>query len=431
MKDPETTLRGLFDAALAAVRPVHCLPRFLPEQAAGRTVVIGAGKAAAAMALVVEQHYAGLAEGLVVVPDGHGLATQRIEVASAGHPVPDARSVSASRRVRQLVASLAEEDRVVCLLSGGGSALLCLPPESVSLAEKQALTTALLNSGARIAEINCVRKHLSRVKGGRLAAACFPAPCLTLAISDVPGDDLSLVASGPTMGDATTREDARAVLEKYGLTGSASVISWLNDARSESPKPGSQHLARSEIVCVAKAADALTAAASAAEKMGIDAVMLGDDLEGEARNLASRHARLVRTMIAGEQRPVRPRVLLSGGEATVRVTGRGRGGRNGEYALALACSLSGQPGVYALACDTDGKDGVGDNAGALLSPETLHLAEGRGIDARRCLDENDALGFFTALEALVVTGPTLTNVNDFRAILLLPEAWGSRRAPHL
>lgn len=429
--DASQILRALFETAVARVSASRCLPAHLPAAAPGRTIVVGAGKAAAAMARAFEQHYPGHAEGLVIVPDGHSVATSAIEVLCAGHPVPDQRSVCAGRRILELVADLDEGDRVICLLSGGGSALLCLPPDEVALDEKQALTNALLRCGAPISAINCVRAHLSQVKGGRLAVACYPASCLSLAISDVPGDDLALIASGPTIGDVTCRDDALAILARYGLADFRSVTAWLSDARSESPKPGDTRLARCEIRCVAKAADALAAAARQAESSGIEPSVLGDDLEGDARELARTHAARISAMIAQYSKPSRPRVLLSGGETTVNVTGRGRGGRNSEYLLALALSLAGQPGVHALACDTDGIDGSGHNAGAVISPDSVARAAALGIDAQQRLDDNDAFGFFEALGALVVSGPTFTNVNDFRAILILPEAWDFKREPRL
>ncbi len=431
MRDPQQSLRALFEAAVAAVHPARCLPGHIPDPARGRTVVIGAGKAAAAMARVFEQLYPVPVAGLVVVPDAHDLATEHIAVLTAGHPVPDTRSVSASRRLLGLVMNLQERDRVVCLLSGGGSALLCLPPDEIPLDEKQAVTAALLKSGAPISEINCVRKHLSLVKGGRMAAACYPASCLTLAISDVPGDDLAMVASGPTVGDATTRREARAVLENYGLTTFTASMNWLCSARSESPGPADPRLARSEIHCLAKSADALAAAAHEAKALGIDASIVGDNLQGEARAVARADAARIRTIIADESKPANPRVLLSGGETTVTVQGQGRGGRNSEYLLALGISLAGQPGVYALACDTDGIDGSARNAGAALDPGTLARAAAMGLDARIYLDDNDAFAFFDALGALVVTGPTFTNVNDFRAIMLMPEAWDFKHGARL
>lgn len=405
------------------------LPAQVPPPVTGRTIVVGAGKCAAAMAAVFEQCFTGDLSGLVVVPDGHAVAlpesTARIDILQAAHPVPDARSVTASLQVLERVSNLNRNDQVICLLSGGGSALLCLPPPDVTLAEKQELSSALLVSGATIAEINCIRKHVSGIKGGRLAAAVYPAQCLTLAVSDVPGDDPTLIASGPTVADPGNRHDALAILDKYQLHGHQAVRRWLQDSRSESPKLADPRLQRSEFRCVARPADALAAATRQADKWGIDTVNLGDDLQGDALNLAAQHARQVRECLASQARPQYARLLLSGGETTVQVRGQGRGGRNGQYLLGLLIALDRCPGVYALACDTDGIDGSGTNAGAIIVPDLLERAAGLGLDAREFLEQNNSFEFFAALDALVTTGPTLTNVNDFRAILLMAEAWAS------
>lgn len=409
--DPRALLRRLFDAALARARPARCLPAQLPAPPAGRTVVVGAGKAAAAMARAVEDHWDGPLGGLVVTRYGHRVPTRAVAVIEAAHPVPDAAGRRAAGDVLAAVSGLGADDLVLCLISGGASALLALPAPGIALADKQAVTGALLRSGAAIGEINCVRKHLSAIKGGRLAAACHPAPVATLSISDVPGDDPAVIGSGPTVPDPTTFADACAVLRKYRIAGPASVLRHLERGAEETPKPGDPRLARARTRLVATPAMALAAAADAARKAGYAPHVLGDALEGEARVLARAHAECARAAPPGT-------VLLSGGETTVTVTGGGRGGPNAEYALALALALDGAPGVFAMACDTDGIDGTEDNAGALVTPATLARARAAGEDAPARLAANDAYGFFAALDDLVTTGPTLTNVNDFRAIVV-------------
>ena len=410
-EDPGLVLRRLLDAALASAQPAQCLPRHLPEPPAGRTVVIGAGKAAATMARAVEDHWEGPLEGLVVTRYGHRVPTATIEVVEAAHPVPDAGGREAAARILSLAEGLSADDLALCLISGGGSALLTLPAPGIALADKQELTGALLRSGAAIDEINCVRKHLSAIKGGRLGAACHPARVVSLLISDVPGDDPAVIGSGPTVPDPTTFADALAVLRKYGIAEPAALIRHLEDGAEETPKAGDPRLADAETRIVATPAMALAAAAEAAREAGYEPVILGDALEGEAHVLAREHAGLARDAAPGT-------VLLSGGEATVTVTGAGRGGPNAEYALALALALDGAPGVFATACDTDGIDGTEDNAGALVTPATLGRAREAGEDAAARLAANDAYGFFARLGDLVMTGPTLTNVNDFRAILV-------------
>jgi hydroxypyruvate reductase len=414
LADPAGLLRALFDAALAAASPDR-VRAHLPAPPHGRTVVIGAGKAAAAMARAVEDAWSGPLSGLVVTRYGHGVPCERIEVIEAAHPVPDDAGERAARHMLERVAGLSRDDLVVCLLSGGGSALLALPAAGVTLADKQHLARALLASGASIAEINCVRKHVSAIKGGRLALACAPARVCTLAISDVPGDDPAVIASGPTVADPTTCADARAVLARYSIAPPPAIDAHLRAARDETPKPGDLRLANTSFTIVARARDALEAAAALARQRGMAPLLLGDALQGEARALAAAHAELVR---AARRERTLPCVLLSGGETTVTVRGRGRGGRNSEYLLALALALDGEPGAHALACDTDGIDGTQDNAGALLAPDTLARARALGVDAAERLRDNDAYGFFAALGDLIVTGPTRTNVNDFRAILL-------------
>ncbi len=410
-------LRELFDAAVAAASPGSCLPPHLPDPPAGRTVVVGAGKAAASMAKAVEEHWNGPLDGLVVTRYGHGLPLDRIEVVEAGHPMPDSAGQDAASRILDQVSALGTEDLVLCLISGGGSALLSLPARGVTLADKQAATRSLLRSGATIREINCVRKHLSAIKGGRLAAACAPARVVTLMISDVPGDDPSSIASGPTVPDPTTRADALAVLRKYGIAGPGAVFDYLTNAADETPKPGDACFANTSHEIVARPQDALEAAARAAVRHGYEPVILGD-LEGEARDVALVHAGIARQIVRYGQPSPAPCVLLSGGETTVTVRGNGRGGRNAEFSLALAMALEGLAGVYALAADTDGIDGTEDNAGCWVEPETLDKAAGAGVDAKACLADNDAYGFFQAVNGLVMSGPTRTNVNDFRAILI-------------
>ncbi len=410
LADPKAFLASLYGAAVDAVSAETRLPAFLPKRPAGRLLVVGAGKGAAAMAKAVESHYDGPLQGLVVTRYGHGLPTDRIEVIEAAHPVPDIAGQRAAWRIMDAVRELTVNDLLLCLISGGGSSLLALPCPDVTLDDKRAVTQELLASGASIHEINCVRKHLSAIKGGRLAAASA-APVLTLAVSDVPGDDPSVIASGPTVADPTTLAEARAVLRSYGVHPPERVLRALQDPANETPKPGD--LEHSEFHIIAKPADALTAAAQAAWQAGVKPVILGDAIEGEAREVALQHAALVKRL------QDRPAVILSGGETTVTVRGDGHGGRNQEYLLALGLRLDGQAGTYALACDTDGIDGTDEAAGALWTPDSLARARSLGLDAQAMLDDNDAHGFFQKLDDLVVTGPTRTNVNDFRAILVV------------
>ena len=377
MTDDRQLLNLLFEAAVVAASPAACVPLWLEEKPRGRVIVIGAGKAAASMAVIVEQQWGPPLEGLVVVPDGHAADCDYIEVVEASHPVPDDRGVAATRRILEIVSGLSPEDTVVCLLSGGGSSLLCAPAPGITLAQKQAMTEELLKSGTPIHEINARRRALSAVKGGKLAAACAPAHVMTLIISDVPGNDPSVVASGPTLVDASGALDA-------------------------------------DVRILATSDDALQAAALWALDLDLTPYLLGD-LAAEARNLASDHARLAVEIAAGQGPVEPPCVILSGGETTVRVTGGGRGGRNGEYGLALALALDGHPRISAIACDTDGIDGTGDNAGCLVFPDTLQRFSG---DVGEVQARNDTYAFFEALGDLVMTGPTRTNVNDFRAILI-------------
>jgi len=424
--NPVDLLQSLFHAAVGAASPAVCLPPHLPPRPRGRTVVIGAGKAAASMARAVEEHWDAPLSGLVVTRYGHGVACERIDVVEASHPVPDPAGRAAATRILSRVDGLNADDLVLCLISGGGSALLAAPAPGLTLEHKQTVNKALLRSGANIGEMNCVRKHLSAIKGGRLAAACAPAPVLTLLISDVPGDDPAVIASGPTVADPTTFADALGVLEKYSVAEPAAVIEHLRAAVDETPKPGDPRLARSTSRLVAVPQDSLSAAAETARRAGIEAYILGD-LEGESREVALVHGGIARQVARHDQPFAAPCVVLSGGETTVTVRGSGRGGRDAEFLLALAVDLDGHPGIYAIACDTDGIDGTEDNAGAILAPDTLARAAAAGVNARAALADNDGYGFFDSIGALIKTGPTRTNVNDFRALLITEEAAGSTR----
>jgi hydroxypyruvate reductase len=424
--DPGALLRRLFDAALAAADPAKAVPRFLPapppEGSGGRTLVVGAGKAAGAMARAVEDHWEAPLEGLVVTRYGHAVPCSRIEVVEAAHPVPDQAGLDAARRILEKVQGLGADDLVLCLISGGGSALLSLPAPGITLEEKQAVNKALLRSGAAIDEMNCLRKHLSAIKGGRLAAAAAPARVVSLLISDVPGDDPAVIASGPTVPDPTSFADALAILEKYHIDAPAAVIAHLKAAAEETPKPGDPRFAACETRMIARPQDSLEAAAEAARRAGVTPVILGDSLEGEAREVAQVMAGIARQAARFGQPAAPPAVLLSGGETTVTLRGKGRGGRNAEFLLALTVALEGAAGIHALACDTDGIDGSEDNAGAVSAPDSLARAAAAGLDAKAMLADNDGYGFFAGLGDLVVTGPTLTNVNDFRAVLITDRA---------
>ena len=416
--DHRTLLRALFDAAIGAAAPALCLPAHLPPPPKGRTIVVGAGKAAAAMAAAVEAHWRGPLEGLVVTRYGHGAPTRRIKVVEASHPVPDAAGPAAARAILDSVRGLGPDDLVLALISGGGSALLALPDGSITLADKQAINRALLRSGAHIGEMNCVRKHLSAIKGGRLAAAAAPARIVSLIISDVPGDDLSIIASGPTVADHTTQADALAVLKKYSIQVSPAVMAQLHDPSRETPKPGDPRLANVANILIATPQMSLEAAAKIARQAGFAPLILGNAIEGEARECAIVHAGIA-LQAAGYGQPIAPPcVLISGGETTVTVRGKGRGGRNAEFLLALAIALGGRAGISALAGDTDGIDGSEDNSGAIITPDSLARAAAAGVDVAAHLANNDAYSVFSALGDLVVTGPTRTNVNDFRAILV-------------
>lgn len=418
MNDPRVVLRSLFDAAVAAALPAKVVPPCLPGRPKGRTIVLGAGKASAAMARAVEDHWDGPLEGLVVTRTGHGVPCRRIEIVEASHPVPDARGRDAARRIIALAESAGPDDLVLCLISGGGSALLALPAEGIALDEKQAVNRALLASGADITAMNTVRKHLSAIKGGRLAAAAFPAETVSLLISDVPGDDPSVIASGPTVADPTTFAEARDVLARFGIAPPGAVARRLEAASDETPKPGDPRLARSRALIIASPLASLTAAAAVARAAGVTPLILGDAIEGEAHEVGRALAGIALSAKAHGLPVAAPAVLLSGGETTVTVRGRGRGGRNVEFLAGLALGLHGAAGIHALAADTDGIDGSEDNAGAIVAPDTLARARAAELDVPALLQDNDCYALFATLGDLVVTGPTLTNVNDFRAILV-------------
>jgi glycerate 2-kinase len=418
---PAALLRRMFDAAIASAQPALCIPPHLPAPQAlggGRLVVIGAGKASAAMARAVEAHWPGELSGLVVTRYGYAVPCQRIEVVEASHPVPDAAGLAAAQAILRRVQGLRADDVVLCLISGGGSSLLPLPLPGITLEHKQAVNRALLKSGATISEMNCVRRHLSGIKGGRLAAACHPARVLTLLISDVPGDDPIDIASGPTVADPTTCADALAIVQRYGIELPAPVRDVLQSGRGESVKPGDPRLAHAETRMIATPQMALEAAAAVARDAGYAAHILGDAIEGEARDVGKVLAAIALQVAERGQPFAAPCVLLSGGETTVTVRGNGRGGRNVECLLSLAIALGGHPRIHALAGDTDGVDGLEEIAGAIVAPDTLQRAWSQGLKPKERLDDNDGHGLFEAVGASVVTGPTLTNVNDFRAIVV-------------
>ncbi len=421
-RPPRDLLRAMFDAAVEVALPACTIPPHLPGQPKGCTVVVGAGKASAAMAKAVEDAWPGPLEGLVVTRYGHNVPCRRVEIVEAAHPVPDAKGQDAARRILDRVSGLTEHDLVLALISGGGSALLALPAPGLTLEDKQAINSALLRSGASIHEMNCVRKHLSGIKGGRLAAAAHPARLVTLLISDVPGDDPSVIASGPTVPDPTTFADALAILRKYRVMQPRAAVAHLERAAEETPKPGDPRLTGAETVMIATPQRSLEAAAETASAAGLAPLILGDAIEGEAREVARVMAGIARQVVSHGQPAPAPCVLLSGGETTVTVRGSGRGGRNVEFLLSLAVALDGLPGVFALAGDTDGIDGAEEIAGAIVTPDTLARAAAKGIDAKQSLADNDGHGFFEALGDQIVTGPTLTNVNDFRALLITDAA---------
>ena len=425
MKDAaaRALLRDLFDAALSAARPETCLAPYVDrlQPPKGRTLVIGAGKASAAMARALEDRWPHPLEGLVITRYGYGETCKRIEIVEAAHPVPDEKGRAAAGRMLEKVKGLSPDDLLLCLISGGASALLALPAPGLTLADKQEVNRALLKSGAHIGEMNTVRKHLSAIKGGRLAIAAQPARVLSWLISDVPNDDPGVIGSGPTVADSTTFADALAVLAKFRIEPPPAVRAHLEAGAAgrieETPKPGDPRLARVETVMVATPKRSLEAAAAVARSKGLAVVMLGDNLEGEARVLGAEHARLA---LDTARRSKQPTVILSGGETTVTVRGKGRGGRNVEYLLAEAIAANGAAGLWGLSADTDGVDGAEDIAGAIFTPDTLTRAHAKGRDPQAMLDDNDGHGFFEMLGDSLVTGPTRTNVNDFRASLIVP-----------
>jgi len=411
-------LRKMFDAAIASAQPCQCVPPNLPEAPRGRLIVIGAGKASAAMARSVEDHWPGPLSGLVITRYGYRVPCKRIEIVEAAHPVPDQAGLDATKRILSLVRNLSPDDTVLCLISGGGSALLVSPLEGITLEDKQEVNRNLLKSGATISEINTVRRHLSAIKGGRLAAACYPAKVVTLLISDVPGDNPCDIASGPTVGDATTCEDALTIVRRYSIELPDQVRESLTSGKYESVKPADERLAGNDTRMIATPQMALEAAANVARAAGITPYIMGDSIEGEARDVGKVMAGIARQVAFHTQPFAPPCVLLSGGETTVTVRGSGSGGRNVEFLLSLGVALDCMAGIHALAGDTDGVDGQEEIAGAYLAPDTLQRAQKLGILPKESLDNNDGHGFFQALGDSVITGPTLTNVNDFRAILI-------------
>ncbi len=411
-------LRALFDAAVAAADPMRIVPSALPDRPPGRVVVVGGGKASARMAEAVESVW-GPVEGLVITRYGHARPCRGVEIVEAAHPVPDAAGAAATARMLQLLEDLGADDFALALISGGGSALLCAPAPGLTLDDKQAVSQALLASGAPIGAMNVVRKHLSRVKGGQLAAAAWPARMLALAISDVPGDDPRAIASGPTVAEPSDAAEASAILARWQIDVPDTVRQHLAGGSSVVP-PGDPRLSRTETHVVAAPSQSLAAAAALAETLGLAPRLLGDALEGEARDLAAEHVALALEMQAAMEPGDAPLVLLSGGECTVRGRGAGTGGPNAEFALAAAIGLAGRTGIHAIACDTDGVDGAAEVAGALVGPDTLAWATSAGQNAEAALAAHDSHGFFGAIGDQVVTGPTLTNVNDFRALIVEP-----------
>lgn len=419
---PRELLERMFTAAIEAAQPENCLPRHLPAPPEGRVIVLGAGKASAAMAQAVERNWDGEISGLVVTRYGYEVPCKKIEVVGAAHPVPDEAGMEAAGRMMEMTKGLGEKDLVLCLMSGGGSALLPLPMAGLTLAGKQEINKALLASGASIGEMNCVRRHLSAIKGGRLAAACHPARVVTLLVSDVPGDNPADIASGPAVGDATTCADALAILKRYKINVPQAAQEALQNGGAETVKPSDPRLQNASFRLVATPQMALEAAARVAERFGIRCYILGDSLEGEARELGKVMAGISLQVARRRQPFTPPCILLSGGETTVTVKGKGRGGRNVEFLLSLAIGLQGHPGIFALAADTDGVDGTEEIAGAFLMPNTLQRTFGLGFMPLETLDANDAHTLFSRLGDNLITGPTRTNVNDFRAILVTSEA---------
>lgn len=414
---PDELLKAMFKAGVDAALPSLCVPPHLPPRPKGRTVIIGAGKASGAMAKALEDAWDGPLDGIVVTRYGYRLPTERLEVVEAAHPVPDAAGREAAQRIFKAVQGLTEDDLVLALISGGGSALLAAPAEGISLEDKQVVNKALLASGATISEMNTVRKHLSAIKGGRLARAAYPAKVVALMISDVPGDDASIIASGPTVPDPSTNADAIAIVEKYGIDLPLSVRQVL-ETIEETPKAGDKCFDKVENVMIATPQASLEAAADVARAAGVTPVILGDSIEGESRDVGLVHVGIARQCAMRGQPMEPPCVLISGGETTITLKGKGKGGPNTEFLLAMAIALDGMENIYALAGDTDGVDGSEDNAGALIYPHTLQRAEAAGINAKAMLANNDPYTFFKGIGDLLETGPTMTNVNDLRLVYI-------------
>lgn len=417
--EPRKLLEDMFTAAVGAAQAERCIPPFLPAAPKGRTIVIGAGKASAEMARVLEANWQGPLEGVVVTRYGHAVPCQHITILEAAHPVPDDAGLKASNTILKTVSNLTEDDLVICLISGGGSALMPLPGEGVTLEDKQNINRALLKSGANITEMNCVRRHLSNIKGGRLAAAAYPAKVVNLLISDVPGDDPIDIASGPTVGDATTCADALEIIRRYQIDLPEGARRLLESGEGETVKPDDQRVSTVTTHLIATPQLALLAAAEVAEKAGVTPVLLGDSIEGEAKDVGKVMAGIALSVKAHGQPVKAPCVLLSGGETTVTVKGDGRGGRNVEFLLSVAVALDGAADIYGVAGDTDGVDGLEDIAGAIITPDTIERAWQKKMPPRDSLENNDGHSFFEALGDSIVTGPTLTNVNDFRALLIV------------
>ena len=421
MDNPQDFLRSLFDAGVAAANPMLCVPPFLPSPPKGKTIVIGAGKASAAMARAVEDNWDGELSGLVVTRYGFSVPCERIEIIEASHPVPDAAGRAAAGRIVELAKSLGPDDLCIAVISGGASAVLTYPADGITLEDKQELNRLLLRSGANIIEMNCIRKHLSAIKGGRLAQAITPARVVTLLISDVPGDIPGVIGSGPTVPDETTFAEALAIIDKYSMQPPKAIMEHLLKAENETPTVGDPVFNNMELFMAGRPKASLDAAAVAAKAAGVRPILLGDDIEGETRNVAREHTEIVLKIIEARENVDGPCVILSGGETTVSIKGKGgRGGPNGEYALAMALALDGNKKVYALSGDTDGIDGSEDNAGAMIGPDTLLHAKDAGLDAVKYLENNDSYSFFEKVGGLLMTGPTCTNVNDLRAVLVLP-----------
>jgi hydroxypyruvate reductase len=418
ISDPKSFLTSVFDAAVAAADPEKTIRAHLPAKPKGRTIVVGAGKGAAQMAAAFEKAWDGPLEGLVVTRYGYGAPTTRIEVVEAAHPVPDEHGLEAARRLLALVCGLGEDDLVVALICGGGSALLPSPAKGLTLADEIAVNEALLASGAPISAMNTIRKHVSTIKGGRLAAAAYPAKVVSLVVSDIPGDAAALVASGPTVPSTGSRQDALAAIAAYGMGLPDAVMAHINSPAADAPKPEDKEFARSEVRLIASAAVSLEAAAAEAKRQGVEAVILSDAIEGEAREVGGVHAAIARE-VAGRDRPFKkPVLILSGGETTVTLRAKGKGGRNSEFLLSFAIGIDGLTGIHALAADTDGIDGSEDNAGAFCDGSTLARMRAAGVDAKAMLAANNAWTAFNAIGDLFAPGPTGTNVNDLRAVLV-------------